>query len=121
MTQQHPGLSVIGQIAIPVKDIKRAVVFYQDTLGMKFLFEAPPALTFFDCNGVRVMLDVPEDKEFDHPASPIYFKVADIKAKKMQFRQEPHIIAKMGTITLWMAFFYDGESNTLTLMSEVRN
>ncbi len=38
------ALSTIAQIAIPVKDLARAIAFYRDTLGMKFLFEAPPAL-----------------------------------------------------------------------------
>jgi catechol 2,3-dioxygenase-like lactoylglutathione lyase family enzyme len=68
-------LSTIGQIAMVVKDVPRAVTFYCDTLGMRFLFQAPPALAFFDCDGIRLMLTVPEEKEFDHPGSPIYFKV----------------------------------------------
>ena len=120
------SLSVIGQIAVPVKDIGRAVAFYRDSLGMKFLFQAPPALAFFDCNGLRLMLDVPEDKEFAHPSSIIYFKVDDIQAatkslkgKGVQFRVEPHVIAKMPDHTLWMAFFFDSEGNTMALMSEV--
>ena len=50
-------LSTIGQIAMPVKDLSHAVAFYRDVLGMKFLFQAPPALAFFDCGGVRLMLD----------------------------------------------------------------
>jgi catechol 2,3-dioxygenase-like lactoylglutathione lyase family enzyme len=31
----QPGLSVIGQIAVPVKDIERATAFYRDVLGMR--------------------------------------------------------------------------------------
>lgn len=53
------GLAQIGQIAVPVSDIERAVAFYRDTLGMHFLFQAPPGLGFFDCAGVRLMLDAP--------------------------------------------------------------
>ena len=53
------GLAKIGQIAIPVTDIDRAVAFYRDVLGMRFLFQAPPGLGFFDCGGVRLMLDLP--------------------------------------------------------------
>ncbi len=51
------GLDQIGQIAVPVADIDRAVAFYRDILGMRFLFQAPPGLGFFDCAGVRLMLD----------------------------------------------------------------
>ena len=32
------GLSQIGQIAIPVGYIERAIALYRDTLGMRFLF-----------------------------------------------------------------------------------
>lgn len=44
-------LSEIGQIAAAVYDLARAITFYKDTLGMKFLFQAPPGLGFFDCGG----------------------------------------------------------------------
>jgi methylmalonyl-CoA/ethylmalonyl-CoA epimerase len=121
------NLSTIGQIAMPVKDLARAVAFYRDCLGMRFLFQAPPSLAFFDCGGVRLMLDVPQDKEFDHPGSPLYFKVddidaaySDLKARGVDFRDAPHLIAKMPDHELWMAFFRDGEGNTLALMCEKR-
>ena len=42
------GLDRIGQIAVPVSDIDRAIRFYRDVLGMRFLFQAPPGLGFFD-------------------------------------------------------------------------
>ena len=120
-------LSTIGQIAMPVKDLARAIAFYRDRLGMRFLFQAPPALAFFDCDGVRLMLDVPEDKEFARHGSVLYFKVADIAAayKDMTtagvtFRGEPHLIAKLPDHELWMAFFDDSEGNTLALMHEKR-
>jgi predicted enzyme related to lactoylglutathione lyase len=129
MTQQTQafGLSQIGQIAIRTKDFSRAVAFYRDTLGMRFLFQAPPQLAFFDCGGVRLLLGSPEDKEFDHPGSVLYYKVDDITAahealgaRGVQFIREPHLIAKMPDHDLWMAFFHDSEDNTLALMSEVR-
>ena len=40
------GLSRIGQIAVNVHNVKKAVVFYRDVLGMKFLFEVPK-MAFF--------------------------------------------------------------------------
>ena len=120
-------LSTIGQIAMPVKDLARAVEFYRDRLGMRFLFQAPPALAFFDCDGVRLMLDVPEDQAFARHGSVLYFKVADIDAAYNEltgagvtFRGKPHLIAKMPDHELWMAFFDDSEGNTLALMHEKR-
>ena len=120
-------LSAIGQIAMPVQDLARAVAFYRDRLGMRFLFQAPPQLAFFDCGGVRLMLDVPEDKEFARHASVLYFKVQDIdvayqdlKAAGVTFRGEPHLIARLPDHELWMAFFDDTEGNTLALMHEKR-
>jgi methylmalonyl-CoA/ethylmalonyl-CoA epimerase len=120
-------LSTIGQIAMAVKDLPRAVAFYRDRLGMTFLFQVPPGLAFFDCDGVRLMIEVPPEKEFDHPGSILYFKVddidasyADLKNRGVEFRDEPHLIAKMPDHELWMTFFSDGEANTLALMCEKR-
>ena len=48
--------SRIGQIAIVAHDVARATKFYRDTLGLRFLFEAPPNLAFFDCGGTRLFL-----------------------------------------------------------------
>ncbi len=120
-------LSTIGQIAMVVKDLPRAVAFYRDVLGMKFLFQAPPALAFFDCGGVRLMLDAAAEGEFNHPGSILYYKVddigaayADLQGKGVEFGGAPQMIVKMPDHELWMAFFKDGEGNTLALMHEKR-
>jgi catechol 2,3-dioxygenase-like lactoylglutathione lyase family enzyme len=119
------GLTQIGQIAINVRDLQRAVAFYRDTLGLRFLFQAPGGLAFFDAAGVRLMLGVPERPEFDHPASVLYYKVPDINAaydtltsRRVTFIDEPHLIAKMPAHELWMTFFRDSEENVLALMEE---
>jgi catechol 2,3-dioxygenase-like lactoylglutathione lyase family enzyme len=119
------ALDRIGQIAIRAGDIARAVRFYRDTLGMRFLFEVSN-LAFFDCGGVRLMLSAPESPEFDHPGSVLYYKVADInatysalKGRGVDFVDEPHLIARMPDHDLWMVFLRDSEGNTLGLMSEV--
>jgi len=67
-TTQTLALSTIGQIAVVVHDVEKATGFYRDTLGMRFLFGAGPHLSFFDCDGIRLMLSHPEP-EFDHPGS----------------------------------------------------
>jgi methylmalonyl-CoA/ethylmalonyl-CoA epimerase len=121
-----PTLDGIGQIAIPVRDVERATIFYRDRLGLSYLFSVPK-LAFFDCGGVRLMLSLPESPEFDRPSSIIYFRVPDIHAahgvlrsRGVRFRDAPHLIARMPDHELWMAFFEDGEGNILGLMSEIR-
>jgi methylmalonyl-CoA/ethylmalonyl-CoA epimerase len=118
------GLSTIGQIAITVTDVDRAVRFYRDTLGMKFLFQVPN-MAFFDCDGVRLMISVSE-KPNETYSSVIYFKVPDIHqvfrtlaAHGVASEGEPHLIARMPDHDLWMAFFRDPDRNLLALMSEV--
>ena len=120
------GITRLGQIAINAKDVERATAFYENILGLKLLFKAPPGLAFFDCGGVRLMLDRAEKPEFDHPSSVLYFSVPDIqsayarlKENGVRFEDEPHMIAKMPTHDLWMTFFRDSEGNMLALMSEV--
>jgi methylmalonyl-CoA/ethylmalonyl-CoA epimerase len=119
------GLGRIGQIALTVSDIGRAVAFYRDALGVRFLFQVPN-LAFFDCDGVRLMLSLPE-KAAEGSSSVIYYKVADIQqayktlaSRGVAFEGEPHLIAKMPDHELWMAFFRDPDRNLLALMSEVR-
>jgi len=120
------GLAQIGQIAVPVGDIERAVAFYRDVLGMRFLFKAPPGLGFFDCGGVRLMLDAPAKAQAGN-GSVVYYKVPDLQAafdslsaRGVTFEAKPHLIAKMPDHELWMAFFRDPDRNLLALMSEVR-
>lgn len=127
MSDRDPSaVSGIGQIAVRVHDLARAVRFYRDTLGLSLLFEVPK-LAFFDAGGVRLMLSTPEGAEFDHPGSVIYYRVADIHTGAARLRDggavavdQPHLVARMPDHELWMAFFRDSEGNTLALMSEVR-
>ena len=125
MTTPQLELTQIGQIAVNVRDLQRAVAFYRDMLGMRFLFQAPGGLAFFDCDGVRLMLGIAEKPEFSHPASVLYYKVRDIGAayetlvsRGVTFLDEPHLIAKMPGHELWMTFFRDSEENVLALMEE---
>lgn len=120
------GLSTIGQIAVNAHDLERATNFYRDSLGMKHLFSVPPQMAFFDCDGLRLMLSLPEKPEFDHPSSILYFKVDNIKQatqtltdRGVRFEEQPVFVANMGSYDLWMAAFRDSENNLLALMSEV--
>ena len=119
------GLSVIGQVALTVTDVERAVAFYRDTLGMKLLFrmETPP-MGFFDLGGVRLMVSPSETGETY--SSIVYYKVADIhqafrtlSGRGVAFEREPHLIARLPNHELWMAFFRDPDRNLLALMCEI--
>jgi len=124
---EGPGITRLGQIQIRTHDVDRAADFYEKVLGLKLLFKAPPGLAFFECSGVRLMLDRPEKPEFDHASSILYFAVPDIKAahsamksEGVKFEDEPHMIARLPDHDLWMTFFRDTEGNLLALMSEVK-
>lgn len=115
----------IGQIALHVRDLPRAIAFYRDILGLPFLFEVPTGLAFFDIAGVRLMLGLAERSEAAQPTSIVYYAVSDISAayealvsRGVSFIDRPHLIAKMPTHELWMSFFRDSEDNVLALMEE---
>jgi len=117
--------SRIGQIAIVCRDIDRATAFYRDTLGLRFLFSAPPRLAFFDCGGVRLMISTSEGEPVG--TSVLYFVVSDIEAQRIalaakgvRFVGEPHMIARMPDHELWLAEFRDSEDNVMALMEEKR-
>ncbi len=119
--------TTIGQIAVNVYDVPRAVAFYRDVLGLPLLFEVPPNMAFFMCGTVRLMLSIASSPQYDHPGSILYYKVDDIRAthqamlaKGAVFGAEPHLIAKMPDHELWLADFKDTEGNAAALMAEVR-
>lgn len=118
------ALSAIGQIAVNAHDLPRAIAFYRDILRLPFLFAASK-LAFFDAGGVRLMLDVAEQPEFDHPSSILYFRVPGIRGayqalveRGVRFLDPPKLIARLEDHEVWMAFFRDSEANLLALMAE---
>jgi methylmalonyl-CoA/ethylmalonyl-CoA epimerase len=123
-TDRAVQLSDIGQIAITVSDLKRAQSFYQEQLGMQFLFEAG-TMVFFQCGAIRLMIGASKDLAAS-AGTILYFKVKDIQAihevlkeDGVEFVDEPHLVARMPDHDLWMVFLKDPDGNTLGLMSEV--
>lgn len=118
------ALGALGQIAVNARNLPRATTFYRDILRLPFLFAAGN-LAFFDAGGVRLMLDVAEQAELDHPSSILYFRVPDIRAgyqalveRGVRFLEPPKLIARLEHHEVWMAFFRDSEANLLALMAE---
>lgn len=120
------GLRTIGQIHVSVTDVDRAVAFYRDVLGITFQFRVQgQPMAFFDCDGVRLYLGVPEADEF-RSRGVLYFTVEDIAEahrvlaeRGVEFRDEPHLVHRAEGSELWMAFFTDPDGNNLALMAEV--
>lgn len=120
-------LSRLGQIALPVSNADRSAAFYGEALGLPQLFRFG-TLVFFDCAGVRLMLEGSATKAIQ-PAEGVchYFKVDaieavvdELKAKGVGFVDAPHMIAKMPDHELWMCFFKDPDGHLLALMEERR-
>ena len=118
--------STVGQILIPVEDLDRAIAFYRDRLGLRFLFAAPPQMSFFQCGAVRLLIGVPEAGQPGERGSTVYFQVADIHAvhrtlveRGVSFPAAPHVVHRTPATELWLTEFRDPDGNHLALMSEM--
>jgi methylmalonyl-CoA/ethylmalonyl-CoA epimerase len=118
------ALNRIGQIALAVRDVERAESFYRDTLGLRKLYRYGD-LSFFDCAGVRLLLEKTHNPDNARDGSPLYFichdiaqAVKELQARGVTFDGPPHLIAKMDDHDLWMAFFADPDGHVLALMHE---
>ena len=109
-----------------VTDVDRSVAFYRDVLGIPFLFRVPgQPMAFFECDGVRLYLGVPESEEF-RSRGVLYFTVEDIgeahrvlTGRGVPFRDGPHVVHRTEDSELQMAFFTDPDGNNLALMAEM--
>lgn len=120
-------VSTIGQIAITVSDVDKALAFYRDALGLAFLFSAGPELAFLNAGGVRLMLSTPQGAGAVGANSILYFNVADIEAvhaaivaRGAQNERSAQLAAEMSDHELWTAFLRDPDGNLVALMEEKR-
>jgi predicted enzyme related to lactoylglutathione lyase len=118
--------ATIGQIMIPVENLERGISFYRDTLGLPFLFTAPPQMAFFRCGPVRLLVGVLPPGHQAQRGGAVYFQVPDIrgvfeslKARGVEFGAEPHLVHRSPSSELWLVDFKDPAGNQLALMSEV--
>jgi predicted enzyme related to lactoylglutathione lyase len=125
----HPAdlsAATVAQLLIPVENLERATTFYRDTLGLPFLFTAPPQMSFFQAGNVRLLVGVPEAGQPRQRGSMAYFKVADINAvyrtlvaRGVSFMAAPHLVHRAPAYELWLTQFRDPDGNQLALMSEL--
>jgi catechol 2,3-dioxygenase-like lactoylglutathione lyase family enzyme len=117
----------IGQIAITVSDVDKALAFYRDILELPFLFRPAPQLAFLDSGGIRLMLTTPQGAGNVGSNSVLYFKVGHIDAsyramldRGAEGEHEPSATAELSDHTLWLAFLRDPDGNLVGLMEERR-
>ena len=123
------GVQAINQVSVSVSNLERAIEFYRDRLGARYLFTVEPSLLAqLDVGGVRLMLDGPAHSQGEKPgATTIYFRVDDIdasyqamRARGVQFDAAPICQYRNDSVEGWMAFFGDLDGNRLALASEVQ-
>ena len=118
------GLSALRQISYVVNDVQRMSEYFENTLRIKKLFDAP-GMSFFDLDGVRLMMTLPADNNAHLGNSVLYFATTDIdasvaalKSAGVVFEREPFMVARMPDHEFWLAFFRDPENNLLALSCE---
>lgn len=118
----------IGQVAVTVSDVGRALAFYRDILGLPFLFSPSADLAFLKAGDTRIMLSTPQGAGTVGANSILYFKAssieqvhADIVAKGAVNERAPQLAAKMPDHELWLSFVRDPDGNLVGLMEEKRS
>src|SRR6266571_7925170 len=118
MARSRSSTATVAQLLVPVEDLDRAIAFYRDTLGLRFLFSAPPQMSFFQSGNVRLLVGVPEPDQPRQRGSTVYFRVADIHAvfqtlteRGLKFGASPHVVNRTPTTELWLTEFRDPDGN----------
>jgi len=114
-------------VAITVSDVSQAKQFYQNVLGLRFLFDAGPNLAFLAIGSVRIMLTTPQGHGEVGKNSVLYFKALAIESayatavdRGAKSERAPQLAAKLPDHELWIAFIRDPDGNLVGLMEERR-
>ena len=117
------GAKRVAQAALTVQDLERAKAFYRDALGLQHLFDAPPALSFFQCGETRLMLSEADGGEGES-GTILYYGVEDVdsacaaaSAGGAVFEEGPRTIARIEEKDIRLAIGRDGEGNMFGLIS----
>ena len=120
-------VSRIGQIAVTVSDVSKALAFYRDILGLSFLFSPSDSMAFVSAGDTRLMLSTPQGAGTPGANSILYFEVGDIEQAYALFvsrgaigERPPQLTAKMPDHELWLGFLRDPDGNLVGLMEEKR-
>ena len=124
---------LLHQVAVPVKDVARAVDFYRSLLDDEpiAVFD-PPGLAFFRLGETRLLLDAAAGDEAGNLGGGlIYLRVPNVaemvetlRGEGIEIHGEPHVIfddtdgtfGAAGEVE-WMAFIKDPDGNMVGLAS----
>ena len=129
-------LDRLSQVARSCTDLKRAIAFYRDVLGVEFVAEfTPPGLACFRMGQTGLLIEANHSGEGAPANSVLYFAVEDIDAayaelvaRGVTFDSTPHLIfrddegvfGRRGS-ELWMAFFKDPDGSVLAISEQNRD
>lgn len=118
----------IRQIAVTVSDVEKALGFYRDVLGLRFLFAPSAELAFVEAGGIRIMLSTPQGAGTVGANSILYFSVEDIEAsfdalvsRGALSERKPALAARMPDHELWIGFLRDPDGNLVGVLEEKRS
>lgn len=121
------SISKIGQLAITVSNIEKALSFYRDILNLEFLFSPSEDLAFLQCGETRIMLSTPQGEGEVGKNSILYFFTTDIESvyeealkNGAEKERPPQLAADMQDHELWIGFLKDLDGNLVGLMEEKR-
>jgi len=124
MNNRGPAL---GQLALTVSDVTKALRFYQDIIGLTFLFSPAENLAFLESGDTRIMLTTPQGAGEVGKNSICYFVVPDVEVfyaqaveKGAMGERPPALAAQMSDHELWIGFLKDPDGNLVGLMEEKR-
>ena len=116
--------NIVGFITIV--DVARAKAFYQDTLGLRLLFEEPPFALVFDAHGIMLRLGMATELPPAH-GTVLGWQVPDITATVKELAQAGVLFERypqmpQDELGIWnsptgarVAWFKDPDGNTLSL------
>jgi catechol 2,3-dioxygenase-like lactoylglutathione lyase family enzyme len=122
MSQPELKLNKIALLMLGVKDFKKSVAFYRDTLGLPPQGEVPGEFAFFNAGGVMLALSVPHASAKFSPSvvggTEVVFSVESVtaayealRARGVAFVREPqHAVGEN-----WSAIFTDPDGHRLSI------
>jgi methylmalonyl-CoA/ethylmalonyl-CoA epimerase len=110
----------VAQAAITVADLEAAKSFYGEALGLPHLFDAPPALAFYQCGATRLMLSAAGGDG----GTILYYAVEDVPvahsalaAEGIEFAEAPRVVGQVEGRDVWLAICRDPSGNAVGLIS----
>jgi methylmalonyl-CoA/ethylmalonyl-CoA epimerase len=110
----------VAQAAVTVADLEAAKRFYGEALGLAHLFDAPPALAFYQCGTTRLMLSAAGGED----GTILYYAVEDVPAahealaaQGIEFAEPPRVVGQVEGRDVWLAICRDPSGNAVGLIS----